>query len=913
MLYGRHEERRVMRALLAGARAGRSGVLVIRGEAGVGKHALLQDTAEQATDFRLLRGTGVESEIELAFATLHQLLRPVLDRLDRLPGPQANALRGAFGLIDTEPNPFLIELGVLSLLGEVARERPALCIVEDAHRLDQASADTLVFVARRLAAEPVVLLLAARDDDVRQFAEQDLPSLWLGGLDPAAAGQLLEAHAGKLTPEVRDRLVEETGGNALALLELPASLSGEQLAGREPLPERLPLSNRLEQTFLERARRLPERTRTLLLVAAVEGDGELATILAAGRVLAARPEALEPAERSGLIRVSGPQLEFRHPLVRTAVYQGATFIARQAAHRALTQVLEGAQQADRRIWHLAAATLGPDEYVARTLEASAERARRRGSPATAAAALERAAALTPPAGPWAQRMVAAAECLWEAGHGGRARTLLDRIEPQPEDPAVRARMAHVRGAVELASGIPAIACTVLVEGARPILDSDPARATEMLVLATRAALAGNELRTIVEVIAPAVPSLPGHDDARVERVADSLLAARVPQVVSAAGTQDLHPTATTTWPHPSLTWIWPMLAVVEPAGDDSTANLQLAKLVAAGRAAATIGTRTVALANLAIAEFCLGGWPSAVSNATEGLRLARETGQQATTGYFLALLASVAAQQGRAEDCREFAEAALAAATPRRVVVVAAHASWALAQLDLAEGRPAAALERLGALTTPHDPTAYAPIALLATGDLVEAAARAGRLEGMEPFLARFERWAEWDKRTWTLATAARCRALITQGEAAERHYQTALAVEGIGLRPFDLARTELLYGQWLRRARRRADARPHLRAALEIFDQLGAVPWIDQASVELRASGETARKRDPSTLKQLTPQELQIARLAAGGLSNREIAAGLFLSPHTVGYHLHKIYAKLGVASRAGLRRLDLGNGDGN
>ncbi len=902
-----------MRALLAGARAGRSGVLVIRGEAGVGKHALLQDTAEQATDFRLLRGTGVESEIELAFATLHQLLRPVLDRLDRLPGPQANALRGAFGLIDTEPNPFLIELGVLSLLGEVARERPALCIVEDAHRLDQASADTLVFVARRLAAEPVVLLLAARDDDVRQFAEQDLPSLWLGGLDPAAAGQLLEAHAGKLTPEVRDRLVEETGGNALALLELPASLSGEQLAGREPLPERLPLSNRLEQTFLERARRLPERTRTLLLVAAVEGDGELATILAAGRVLAARPEALEPAERSGLIRVSGPQLEFRHPLVRTAVYQGATFIARQAAHRALTQVLEGAQQADRRIWHLAAATLGPDEYVARTLEASAERARRRGSPATAAAALERAAALTPPAGPWAQRMVAAAECLWEAGHGGRARTLLDRIEPQPEDPAVRARMAHVRGAVELASGIPAIACTVLVEGARPILDSDPARATEMLVLATRAALAGNELRTIVEVIAPAVPSLPGHDDARVERVADSLLAARVPQVVSAAGTQDLHPTATTTWPHPSLTWIWPMLAVVEPAGDDSTANLQLAKLVAAGRAAATIGTRTVALANLAIAEFCLGGWPSAVSNATEGLRLARETGQQATTGYFLALLASVAAQQGRAEDCREFAEAALAAATPRRVVVVAAHASWALAQLDLAEGRPAAALERLGALTTPHDPTAYAPIALLATGDLVEAAARAGRLEGMEPFLARFERWAEWDKRTWTLATAARCRALITQGEAAERHYQTALAVEGIGLRPFDLARTELLYGQWLRRARRRADARPHLRAALEIFDQLGAVPWIDQASVELRASGETARKRDPSTLKQLTPQELQIARLAAGGLSNREIAAGLFLSPHTVGYHLHKIYAKLGVASRAGLRRLDLGNGDGN
>jgi DNA-binding CsgD family transcriptional regulator len=912
MLYGRHEERRVIHALLAAAGDGYSGVLVIRGEAGVGKHALLQDAASQATDFRLLRGTGVESEIELAFAALHQLLRPVLGWLDRLPEPQANALRGAFGLIDTQPtNPFLIELGVLSLLSEVAKERPVLCLVDDAQRLDRASADALVFAARRLGAEPIVLLLAARDDGVRQFDAPDLPSLRLEGLDPEEAGQLLEAQAGKLAPEVRDRLIEETGGNPLALLELPASLSGEQLAGREPLPERLPLSDRLQQTFLERVRRLPEAARTLLLVAAAEDGGELATVLAAGRVLAAGPQALEPAERSGLIQVSGPRLEFRHPLVRSAIYQGATFIARQAAHRALAEVLQGEQHADRRTWHLAAATLGSDEEVARALEASANRARRRGSPAAAAAALERAAALTPAAGPWAWRLVAAAESLWEAGRGDRALSLLDRVEPHSTDPAVRARMVYVRGAVELASGTPAIACTLLVDGARLILQSDPGRATEMLVLATWAALAANEPRRIVEEISPAVPRLPGHDDVRVQRVADSLLAARIPAAAPAAVTEEMLPTPATTWPHPSLVWLWPMLVVVEPAGNDVAADQQYAKLVAAGRAAGAIRTPTVALANLAIAEVSLGLWPSAVGNATEGLRLARETGQQAMTGYFSALLASIAAQQGRAEDCRRLAEAALAVAAARRLAVVAAFASWALAQLDLADGRPAAALERLLALATPHDPTAYAPIALLTTGDLVEAAARAGRLEGMEPFLARFERWAAWDKRTWASATAARCRALLTPGEAAGRYYQTALTVDGVALRPFELARTELLYGEWLRRARRRADARPHLRAALEAFHRLGAIPWTERARVELRASGETARKRDPSTLKQLTPQELRIARLAAEGLTNREIAAGLFLSPHTISYHLHKIYAKLEVASRVDLRHLDLDDGD--
>jgi DNA-binding CsgD family transcriptional regulator len=912
MVFGRREERALVAGLLAGARGGRSGVLVVRGEVGIGKHLLLQDGAERADGFRLLPGAGVESEVELPFAGLQQLLLPVLDRLDRLPAPQASALRGAFGLVDVQANRFLIELGVLSLLALVAAEQPLLCVVNDAQWLDAASVDALVFVARRLSTEPIVLLLAASDGDVRRFHAPSLPELHLGGLDPEAAGQLLQGQAGKLAPAVRDRLIEETGGNPLALLELPRSLTGEQLAGREPLPQRLPLSARLEQAFLQRVRTLPATTQTLLLVAAAEDASELATVLAAGRVLGVGPEALEPAERAGLVAVTGPELQFRHPLVRSAIYQGATFTARTTVHEALTEVLAGELQADRRAWHLAAATIAQDEDVARALEGSADRARRRGGPAAAAAALERAAVLTPETAPRARRLVAAAECLWEAGHGERAQALLDRVEPDHAEVAVRAGMAHVRGEIQLGAGIPATACTVLVEGARLILGSDPERATEMLVLATWAALAANRLDRIVEEIGPAISSLPGQHDVRVERVAQSLVAAGFGRAPPAA-TMDVSPKVDTSWPDPAFTWMWPMLIVAQPTGAEVTADQRYAEAVVARRAAGTVSRLTVALANLALAEGYLGRWPNATSSASEGLQLASETGQHATGGYFVALLASFAAEQGRVEDCRRLAEEAIAVATRLGLAVVAAFAAWTLATLELTQGRPAAALERLLGLSTPQHPTAHAAIALLATGTLVEAAARAGRLEEMQPRVARLERWAQRDPRTWTQVIARRCRALISDGQEAERQFQAALAVEGLGELPFELARTELAYGEWLRRARRRADARPHLRAALEAFERLDATPWADQARTELRATGETARTRDPSTSTQLTAQERQVSRLAGQGLSNREIAERLFVSRHTVGYHLHKVYAKLGITSRAELGQLDEDNGGGH
>jgi DNA-binding CsgD family transcriptional regulator/tetratricopeptide (TPR) repeat protein len=915
MLFGRREERELVAGLLTEARSRRSGALVVRGEAGIGKSALLADAAGQPGDLRVLRAAGAGTEAELAFAGLQQLLRPVLDRLDRLPAPQADALQGAFGLVDAEASRFLVELGVLSLLAEVAEERPLLCLVDNAQWLDRASAEALVFVARRLQAEPVVLLLAARDDDVRRFDAPGVPSLQLGGLDAEAAGQLLEARVDELAPAVRARLIEETMGNPLALLELPATLSSQQLAGSEPLPEPLPMSARLQQAFLQRVRRLPAAAQALLLVAAAEDVGELSVILEAGRRLAIEPTALEPAEHARLVQVNGQELRFRHPLVRSAIYQGATFTTRQAAHRALVRVLADDRHADRRAWHLAAATIGSDEEVARALEASGDRARRRGGPAAAAAALRRAAELTPQAASRVRRLVAAAECLCEAGQGERALVLVDRAEPSAADPAVRARMARVRGQVELETGVPAVACTLLLEGVRPILGSVPELATEMLVLATWAALAANQLDRIVDEIGPAIADLPGQDDVRISPVADSLFAFGLGGPPPADGARELprRPHQAAAWPHPAFVWMWPMLVAAEPVGVDLTPGHGYARLVGARRAAGTVSTLTMALANLALAESVQGLWPEATANATEGLRLARETGQPATASYFLAMLAGIAAYQGRAEDCRRLANEALAIASPRRLAVVAAFASWTLAILDLAEGRAMGAMERLRAVGSPQHPTAHATIALLATGTLVEAAARANALEGLEPDVARFERWAVWDRRAWTQVTARRSRALISQGEEAERWFQVALATDGLADLPQELARTELSYGEWLRRERRKADARVHLRTALALFERLGATPWAERTRTELRASGQTARRRrDPDTREQLTPQELQIARLAGRGLTNQQIAEQLFVSRHTVGYHLHKVYAKLGIASRAELGRLEQRNGHG-
>jgi DNA-binding CsgD family transcriptional regulator len=907
VVYGRHEERAIIDGLLADARAGRGGVLVVRGGVGIGKRTLLRAAADRATGFQVLRVAGVESEEALRFAGLHQMLQPAIDRLGELPGPRASAVRAAFGLAEGPVNRLLIELGVLSLLTRMGAEQPLLCLVTDAQWLDRASVDTLAFVGRRLDAAAVVVLLEAEDGDGKRFDMPGVPSLRLGGLDHEAAGQLLRSRTGELAAEVRDRLIEETGGNPLALLEVPATLSAEQLAGREPLPERLSLGSRLQRAFLPSVRRLPEATQTLLLLAAADDTGDLATVLAAGATMAVGADALEAAERVGIVSVSGQLLEFRHPLARSAVYQGATFMARQSAHRALTAVLAGDLQADRRAWHMAAAAIGPDEEVGAALESSAARAGSRRGPIAAASALERAAALTPRSGARGRRLVAAAEYGWEAGHGEWARALLDRVDLDSDDPVIRGRMLRIRGLVELALGTPAAAAGLLEQSAG-LLHGEPARALETLVVAASAALAAGDLDRIVQRLAPAAAGLPGEPARRIDAIARSLVSAGLARS-GPAGTGEERQGSPVAhgWPHPGLIWMWPMLALAESAVDESTAAGLYGRLVARCRATGALSALTVALGNLAVAEAWLGRWDDAVSNATDGLQLASETGQRAIEAALRSLLAWLAVQQGRAGDCRRYADEALGMAFVRRLPVVTATATWQLAQLDLMEGRPEAALDRLRGLAVPGQPGAHAPTALLATGDLVEAATRVGDIEAAEPMVARLEQWAEADGWTWVSAIAARSRALITDGPDADKRFRAALAVDGIGELPFQLARTELAYGEWLRRARRRAEARTQLRAALELFERLDAGPWIERASGELRASGETARKRDPSTLDQLTPQELQVARLATQGLRNREIAAQLLISTHTVSYHLHKVFAKLRIASRAELGLLDL------
>ncbi|HZD72016.1 MAG TPA: AAA family ATPase [Actinomycetes bacterium] len=913
MLYGRRRDRALIAALCADARKGHSGVLLIRGEAGVGKSSLLQEAADRAGDLYLLQVTGVESEVELAYAALQHLLQPILDRLGRLPPPQADALRVAFGLAESKPNRFLAQLATLGLLAEIAREQPALCLIDDAQWLDRPSADALLFAARRLRDERIVVLLAACDSDPHQLHAPGLPEVHLAGLDAQAGRQLLQERVGGIAPHVCDWLIRQAGGNPLALLELPASLTGEQLAGREPLPERPTLSIRLQRTFLRRLRGVPEATRTLLLVAAAEDTGELATVLAACEAVGVDPRALEPAERADLLRITGQELRFRHPLVRSAVYQSATFAARQAAHRALAQVLDGERHVDRRAWHLAAAGTGLDESVASALEESAGRARRRGGAAVAAVALERAAALTPDAVPRARRLVAAAENVWEAGRPQQAKMLLDQVAPLATHSSVRAGIARVCGAVELGAGTPAVACALLVDGAEPILGTEPRKAAEMLVLATRGALNANALERIVDRIGPAMLRLPGQDGARLRPIAESLIRFARGHLTPAsdAGGRPPAPVAirVTSDDDPRLQ-LWPAILIAELVEGDVAAYELCARTVAIHRADGKVSSLALALANLAAAEVALGRWSAAIDTATKGLRLARETGQKATAGEFLVTLASIATLRGRAEDARLLADQALACAIPRRIAMVAAAASWIVAKLDLAAGRPAAALDRLLALMTRNHPTTHAVIARLATSDLVEAAARANSLAGVKTFTTRLEQWARWDGRPWAWVVTHRCRALASGGKEAEGHFQAALAVDGIGERPFELARTELLYGEWLRRRRRRADARTHLRAAVELFERLGAAPWTERARSELRASGETARNRTLGAFFQLTPQELRIARLAGRGLTNREIAAQLFLSPHTVGYHLHKIFSKLGIASRGDLRELDLGDG---
>ncbi len=901
MLHGRRDELALLDELLEGARSGRAGILVIRGEAGIGKSALLDYAAGQAAGMRVLRATGVEAESELPFAALHQLLRPVLDRIARLPAAQAAALRAAMGIDTGIAERFLVFVAVLGMLAEIANEQPLLALVDDGQWLDQASAEALVFAARRLQADDAAMLFAVRDG-AGSFPGAGLPDLVLGGVDPVAAAALLDDSVDSgLSAALRRRLIVEAAGNPLALIELPRGL-GENLPAFAP-PR---LSDELERAFLARAHGLSPSAQSLLLLAACDDTGDLGLLLRAGQNLRVDEHAVGAAERAGLLRVADGEVSFRHPLVRSAVYQHAGLAERQHAHHALADALDARQQEDRRAWHLAAACVGPNETVAEELERTAQRAGRRGGYLAAARALERAAELTADAGTRARRLVTAAEAAVLSGQLDRGVALLDAGERMETTPELVSEIGRLRGVADLRRGYPTRAYKLLTSAARRT--SDPSKALRLLLLAAEAGSYAGRMAWMVEL---------GRAASKIEsrRPLDLFLV----QLLTGIGLiLEGNPTAGIPLARQALDFAdsleEPLDLIAAGAGalyvgDDVAASSLYARAADLARKRGALGVVPYALEMLTVCESTADHFTAAKAAAMEGLDLARDTGMATSAAHLLSRLALIAGKQGREEDCRRFAAEALREAVPRGLVLPIVTAKWALAVLELGLGRPHEALSHLNELAAPD--AEYHEIAShYSAPDRVEAALRSGHGDVAAAALAEFEAWPAEVAPDWALALAARCHGLLTTGDEAEGYFEQSLAHHGVD-RPFERARTELAFGEMLRRTGRRSDARPHLRTALTEFERLGCEPWAERARSELRASGETARKRDPSTIDQLTPQELQIARLVAdAGLSNPQIAARLFLSRKTVEYHLHKIYTKLGVSSRAELARSGLADG---
>ncbi len=908
MLHGRAAESGRLQSLFAAAAGGRGGALVVRGEPGVGKTALLADATRRRAGVRLLWTQGVESESPLAFAALHRLLHPVLGLLDRLPPAQAAALRVALGTdVGPAADRLVVFVATLSLLAEAADEGPVVAVVDDAHWLDPASAEALLFAGRRLGSDRVAMVFGARDGDVLRFDAPGVDDITLRGLDAAAAGDLLADRIGRSVPaEVRDALLAHTGGNPLALVEFPSVLSEDQLTGVTGLPARLPLTTGVERTFLDRCRRLGADGQTFLLGAAADDSGRRAAVRAAAAGLGLDEQALAAAEQSGLVRLTGAELRFRHPLVRSAVYGAAPMAERHRVHAALAAVLAAAGEADRRAWHLALATEGPDEEVARELDAVARRSGARGGHAAASAAWERAAALTARTEPRAHRLQAGAMSAWVAGHPGRARTLAEEARRYAADPILAADVDRLRARLEWSVGSALTGHRIVMVAAREVAPYDPVRALEMAMLGTALATYGADSGVAGIDTAGFLPPLPADAAPRL-RCLDALLSGqqhliggrtaaaavalrRSFELVQDAG-EDLDLLVNTA------------LAACH-LGDFDVAMRDFSRLLEIARTGGSVSLILVALSRLPIAQVARGEWDAANAATEEALTLAVATGRPALTALPLAwraLLAAFRGAPGGPDALAELAELLAGHQLGVGAAVVSDVAEWARGIAAAADNDPDAAFRHFCRISLPA-------VQRLAALDLVEAAARAGHPDAVTDRAAELERLSDGMDAAWAGAVAAHARALVSGGAVAVSHFDRALALHRRGPRPFDQARTQLAFGEFLRRAGRRVDARPLLRASLEGFEGLGAAAWADRASSELRASGETARQREPSTVGQLTPQELQIARLVGQGLSNRDVAGRLFVSPRTVEYHLSHAYQKLGVRSRGGLVGIPLG-----
>ncbi|TYB50403.1 AAA family ATPase [Nonomuraea sp. PA05] len=902
MLYGRQAELSVIDELLKG----QSGALIVRGEAGIGKSALLEFSEVRASA-RVLRVTGVESESDLPFAALHLLLRPVLEQAEALPPQQAEALRGALGLGGaTGGDRFLVGLATLSLLVELSASGPVVCLVDDAQWLDGESADALLFAARRLHAEPVVILFAARE---AEFPSRGLPELRLGELDAESARRLLDDQAADLPPAVRDRLVAEAGGNPLALIELPRMLTPEQRKGAlTPLSFTVgttrPATDRVLTGFRDRISALPPATRSCLLVAALDHHDELDVIASAAGELGASLADFAPAERAGLVRVGLDGVAFHHPLVRTAVLLACDIAARMAAHRALSEATED----DRRAWHLAAVTLQADERVAGQLECLALRARQRGGQAAVSAAYARAAELSADPGQAVRRWTAAADAAAEAGLWQRAAELVDRARHRAEAMALKgpalAELICVRAKLEVEAGRPLQAVRLLHEGIEAT-DDLPTRLS-LLGMAGYYAWAGAAHPDQLALARRTVELCPDGDGLPAVVRTINLAFSLILEGDEATRLVYLTPDQTGALP-PELRFLVTFQGMGRADNDgmldDATA------LVEECRAVGRLGRMPQAMTLLAVVQALSGLHPSARATATAGLSLAADVGQPMWRGYLAGVRAWLAAVAGAEEECAAMAEQAIRDVEDRRWMPAACWAECARGMLDFSLGRYEAVLERLERAMT--GPTRHAFLWRYSWPDYAEAAIRTGDPRRVRDRLPRFTEWVEATGRAGSNAVLHRIRAMLAPDSEAGALYERALALHAEDRHPFDEARTRLVHGEWLRRNRRRTEARTQLQAAMEAFDRLGAAPWSARAAAELRAAGyslpESARAEDP--LAVLTPQELQVVRLAVTGASNREIGAQLFLSPRTVASHLYKAFPKLGVTARAELARLPLGD----
>jgi len=899
LLRGRHSELEALDRQLERVGLGHSSVQVLRGEAGVGKTALLEYVAGQASGYRIVRAAGVREEMELAYAGLHQLCGSMLDELGGLPGPQRDALRVTFGLQDGgAPDHFLVALAALTLFADAAEVRPLVCLIDDAQWLDRASAQALAFVARRLLAERIAMVFAVREpSDEAHFG--GLPEMTVEGLaDRDARGLLGTGVRGRLDERVRDRIVAETRGNPLALLELPRGLTPGELAGGFGLPDAGPLSGRIERSFLRRFDSLPPESQQLLLTAAAEPVGDVPLLWRGLDRLGIAPAAVGPAEASGLIEL-GARVRFRHPLVRSAIYRAAAAPDRRQVHHALAEATDPGADPDRRAWHRAHATAGLDEEVARELELSADRANGRGGLAAAAAFLERAAELSPDPVRRGARALAAAQAKLQAGAPEAAEALLSTAELAPLDELQRARLQMLRAQIAFALRRGSDAPSLLLDAARRLVPLDAALAREACLEALAAAMFADGLENsrdalgIARDTAPASQPPAPHDlllDGLATRVTEGYAAAVAPlrEALEAFGRADDDDTA-------DNRWLWVACRIAADLWDHATWEVLATRGLRLARESGALSILPMAGSYRAGVHVHAGQFRAAWALLEESSAVTHATG----TTPLVQAKPIIAAWQGHEEEALALIERARRLAAPRGQGMALSMIDNAHAVLMNGLGRYEQALAAAERACAHGEHSLYANVLV----ELIEAAVRSDQPQSAAEGLDRLADRTQASGSDWALGLEARSRALVTPGPAAESLYQEALQRLARASVPPYLARAQLVYGEWLRRRNRRLDARRQLRAAHDTLSRIGAEAFADRAARELKATGETARKHTPDTLDVLTPQEAQVARLARDGRTNPEIGAQLFISPRTVEYHLRKVFLKLSITSRKELR----------